>query len=141
MGCYREACPTDSDLEANQDRENIAKTSTLTSDSAPMVTSFAADEGSMQQKLDELTALCTSLQRQQSKMISKFAAQELEITNLKARVKLLEDREGGGIAQSGDDDPIKGRSLDEGEETQQRKPLTRKQQREFYTSVLRNQAG
>nr|GEW39954.1 hypothetical protein [Tanacetum cinerariifolium] len=26
-------------------------------------------------------------------------------------------------------------------QTQQRKPLTRKQQREFYTSVLRNQAG
>nr|GEV62549.1 hypothetical protein [Tanacetum cinerariifolium] len=108
-----------------------------------------------------------------SEMVSKFAAQELEITNLKARVKLLKDREGGGIAQSGDDAPIKGRSLDEGEEaakrvnddieemetvltsldaasiltsggvqvTQQRKPLTRKQQREFYTSVLRNQAG
>nr|GEZ70788.1 hypothetical protein [Tanacetum cinerariifolium] len=54
----------------------------------------------MQQKLDELTALCTSLQRQQSEMVSKFVAQE----------------EGGGIAQSGDDAPIKGRSLDEGEE-------------------------
>nr|GFB34495.1 hypothetical protein [Tanacetum cinerariifolium] len=26
-------------------------------------------------------------------------------------------------------------------QTQQRKPLTRKQQREFYTSVLRNHAG
>nr|GFC05496.1 hypothetical protein [Tanacetum cinerariifolium] len=32
-----------------------------------------------------------------------------------ARVKLLEDREGDGIAQSGEDAPIKGRSLDEGE--------------------------
>nr|GFC51797.1 hypothetical protein [Tanacetum cinerariifolium] len=74
-----------------------------------MVTSLAADEGSMQQKLDELMALCTSLQRQQSEMVSKFAAQELEITNLKARVKLLEDREEGGIAQSGDDAPIKRR--------------------------------
>nr|GEZ16824.1 hypothetical protein [Tanacetum cinerariifolium] len=74
----------------------------------------------MQQKLDELTALCTSLQRQQSEMVSKFAAQELEITNLKTRVKLLEDREGGGIAQSGDDALIKGRSLDEGEEAAKR---------------------
>nr|GEU96789.1 hypothetical protein [Tanacetum cinerariifolium] len=45
----------------------------------PRVTSLVADEGSMQQKLDELTALCTSLQSQQSEMIFKFAAQELEI--------------------------------------------------------------
>nr|GEV71344.1 hypothetical protein [Tanacetum cinerariifolium] len=36
---------------------NITKTSTLPSDSSPRVTSFAADEGSMQQKLNELTAL------------------------------------------------------------------------------------
>nr|GEV86650.1 hypothetical protein [Tanacetum cinerariifolium] len=34
----------------------------------------------------------------------------------KAKVKLLEDREGGGIAQYRDDAPIKGRSLDEGKE-------------------------
>nr|GEU37479.1 uncharacterized mitochondrial protein AtMg00810-like [Tanacetum cinerariifolium] len=105
-----EACPIDSSLEANQDRANIPKTSTLPSDSTTRVTSLPADEGSIQQKLDELTALCTSLQRQQSEMVSKFAAQELEITNLKARVKLLEDREEGGIAQSGDDALIKGRS-------------------------------
>nr|GEV46918.1 hypothetical protein [Tanacetum cinerariifolium] len=49
-------------------------------------------------------------------MAYKIEAQELEIINLKARVKLLEDRDGGGVAQSGDDAPIKGRSLDEGEE-------------------------
>nr|GEY21523.1 putative reverse transcriptase domain-containing protein [Tanacetum cinerariifolium] len=64
----------------------------------------------------ELTALCTSLQRQHTEMAFKIKAQELEVTNLKARVKLLEDREYRGIAQSGDDAPIKGRSLDEGEE-------------------------
>nr|GEY52003.1 hypothetical protein [Tanacetum cinerariifolium] len=99
-----------------KDVENISKTSTLPSDSTPRVTSLVADEGSMQQKLDELTALYTSLQKQQSEMVSKFAAQELEIITLKPRVKLLEDREGGGIAQSRDDASIKGRSLDEGEE-------------------------
>nr|GEY77140.1 hypothetical protein [Tanacetum cinerariifolium] len=38
------------------------------------------------------------------------------IPELKARVKLLEDREGGGIAQFGEDAPIKGRSLNQGEE-------------------------
>nr|GFA48037.1 hypothetical protein [Tanacetum cinerariifolium] len=57
---------------------------------------------------DELTDLCTSLQRQQSDLVSKFEAQELEITMLKARVKLLEDREGGVEERSGDDAPIKG---------------------------------
>nr|GEV04916.1 hypothetical protein [Tanacetum cinerariifolium] len=40
-----EACPTDSGLEAEQDKANITKTSTLPSDSTPMVTSLAADEG------------------------------------------------------------------------------------------------
>nr|GEW73663.1 hypothetical protein [Tanacetum cinerariifolium] len=83
-GSQGEACPTVTGLVAGQDRE--------------------------------LTALCTSLQRQHTKMASKIKAQELEVANLKARVKLLEDREYRGIAQSGDDAPIKRRSLDEGEE-------------------------
>nr|GEX65712.1 hypothetical protein [Tanacetum cinerariifolium] len=115
-----EACATDSGLAADQDRANIAKTSTLPSDLAPRVTSLAADEGSMQQKLDELTSLCTSLQRQQSEMVSRFEAQELEINSLKARIKLLEDKDKGVADQSGDDAPIKGRRLDEGEEAAER---------------------
>nr|GEY92804.1 hypothetical protein [Tanacetum cinerariifolium] len=110
------ACPTDSGLEAEHDREKITKTSTLPSDSTTRLTSLAADEGSMQQQLNELTDLCTRLQRQQTEMASKIASQDLEISQLKARVKLLEDRDGGGIAPSGEDAPIKGRSLDEGEE-------------------------
>nr|GFD59219.1 hypothetical protein [Tanacetum cinerariifolium] len=44
----REACPTDSGFIADQDRAIIAKSSTLPHDSAPRVTSPAADEGSMQ---------------------------------------------------------------------------------------------
>nr|GEZ73676.1 hypothetical protein [Tanacetum cinerariifolium] len=55
-------------------------------------------------------------QGQQSDLVSKFEAQELEITMLKARVKLFEDREGGVAERSRDDAPIKGRRLDEGEE-------------------------
>nr|GEW52467.1 hypothetical protein [Tanacetum cinerariifolium] len=111
-----EACPTDSGLEAEQDKANITKTSTLPSKSTPRVTSLAADDGSMQQQLNELTNLCTRLQRQQEEMASKITAQDMEISQLKARVKLLEDREGGGFAQSGEDASIKGRSLDKGEE-------------------------
>nr|GEZ20756.1 hypothetical protein [Tanacetum cinerariifolium] len=104
----------------DQDRENIAKSSTLTYDSAPRVTSPAADEGSMQLKLDELTNLCTSLQRQHSDMVAKFEAYELEINRLKARVKLLEDREGVVAERSGEDAPIKGRNLDEGDAAAER---------------------
>nr|GEW48187.1 hypothetical protein [Tanacetum cinerariifolium] len=115
-----EACPTDSGLAADQDRANIAKTSTLPSDSTPRVTSLAADEGSMQQKHNELTDLCISLQRQQLEMVSRFEAQELEINSLKARIKLLEDKDRGVVKQSRDDASIKGKSLDEEEEAAER---------------------
>nr|GEV05994.1 hypothetical protein [Tanacetum cinerariifolium] len=71
-----EACPTESGFIADQDRATIAKTSTLPHDSAPRVTSPAPDEGSMQQNISELTALCTSMQRQHSELLAKFQAQE-----------------------------------------------------------------
>nr|GEV46369.1 ribonuclease H-like domain-containing protein [Tanacetum cinerariifolium] len=87
-----EACPTDSGFLADQDRATIAKSSTLPHDSAPRVTSLTAAEGT----------------------------HELEITRLKARVKLLEDRDGVAAEGSGDDAPIKGRNLDEGEATAKR---------------------
>nr|GEY51890.1 ribonuclease H-like domain-containing protein [Tanacetum cinerariifolium] len=87
---------------------------------APSVTSPAANEGSMQLKLDELTGSCTSLQRQHSEMVAKFKAHELEINKLKAIVKLLEDREGVAAERSRDDAPIKGRNLDEGEAAAER---------------------
>nr|GEU95829.1 hypothetical protein [Tanacetum cinerariifolium] len=87
-----EACPTNFGLEANQDRVNIPKTSTLPSNSTPRVTSLAADEDT----------------------------QELEINSLKAIIKLLEDKERGVTDQSGDDALIKGRRLDKGEEVAER---------------------
>nr|GFA55917.1 hypothetical protein [Tanacetum cinerariifolium] len=74
-----EACPTDSGFIADQERATIAKSSTLPYDSAPRVTSPAADEGSMQHNIFELMALCTSLQRQYSELQAKFQAQEEEI--------------------------------------------------------------
>nr|GEU78028.1 hypothetical protein [Tanacetum cinerariifolium] len=77
-----EACPTGSSLDAKHDRANKAKTSTFPHESTSRIPSLAADED----------------------------AQEVEITMLKARVKLLEDRERGGAERSGDDALIKGRS-------------------------------
>nr|GEW32984.1 hypothetical protein [Tanacetum cinerariifolium] len=82
-----EACPTNSGFIADQDRVTIAKSSTLPHDSAPRVTSLTVDEGT----------------------------HEIEITRLKAIVKLLEDRQGVAAEGSGDDAPIKERNLDEGE--------------------------
>nr|GFD30295.1 hypothetical protein [Tanacetum cinerariifolium] len=69
------ACPTDSGFIADQDRATIAKSSTLPRDSAPRVTSPTAEEGNMQQTLNELTAFCTNLQRKHSELLAKFQAQ------------------------------------------------------------------
>nr|GFA07138.1 hypothetical protein [Tanacetum cinerariifolium] len=84
------------------------------------VTSPVADEGSMQQTIPKLTALCTSLQRQLSELTAKFQAQEVETNRLKERVKMLEDSEGVAATRSRDDAPIKGRSMDEGEAATER---------------------
>nr|GEY65663.1 hypothetical protein [Tanacetum cinerariifolium] len=72
--------------EARQDMENIIKTFALPHDSTPRVTSLDANEGN------------------------------LEISTLKARIKLLEDKDKGSAEPSGDDAPIKGRSMEIGEE-------------------------
>nr|GFB14968.1 hypothetical protein [Tanacetum cinerariifolium] len=53
--------------------------------------------------------LCTGLQRKQTEMASKINAQDLEISSLKARIKLLEDKDKGCVELSGDDAPMKGR--------------------------------
>nr|GFC59613.1 hypothetical protein [Tanacetum cinerariifolium] len=131
----REACPTDSGFIADQERATIAKSSTLPHDSAPKVTSLAAAEGSIQQTINELTALCTSLQRQYSELAVKFKAQGIEITRLKARLKLLEDRQRVDAEGFRDDAPIKGRSLDEGEAAAERTSDDTKEMATVLTSM------
>nr|GFA57499.1 hypothetical protein [Tanacetum cinerariifolium] len=84
----REACPTDFGFIVDQERATIDKSSTLPHDLAPWITSPVADEGSMQQTILKLTALCTSLQTQLSELTAKFQAQEVEINMLKERVKM-----------------------------------------------------
>nr|GEY81827.1 hypothetical protein [Tanacetum cinerariifolium] len=49
-------------------------------------------------------------------MAFKINAQDLEISSLKARIKLLEDKDKGSAELSGDDAPIKGRSMEIREE-------------------------
>nr|GFC63327.1 hypothetical protein [Tanacetum cinerariifolium] len=55
-----------------------------------------------------------------SELLAKFQAQEEEIVRLKEMVQVLEDREGDAAKQSGDDAPIKGRSINEGEAAAER---------------------
>nr|GEU52330.1 hypothetical protein [Tanacetum cinerariifolium] len=73
-------------LDAGQDRENIIKTSALPHESTPRVTSLDADEGN------------------------------LEISGLKARVKILKDKERGRTEPAQKDASIKGGSMEIGEE-------------------------
>nr|GEZ58849.1 hypothetical protein [Tanacetum cinerariifolium]GEZ64176.1 hypothetical protein [Tanacetum cinerariifolium] len=58
-------------------------------------------------------------------MASKIAAQDLEIFNLKARIKFLEDKDRGGVEPSGEDATIKGRSLETEEEASVEKSTER----------------
>nr|GEX52935.1 hypothetical protein [Tanacetum cinerariifolium]GEX57608.1 hypothetical protein [Tanacetum cinerariifolium] len=110
------AFPTVSSLDAGHDRENINKTSALPHESSPRVTFIDADEGSMQQRLQELMELCTSLQRQQTQMAAKIKDQDLEISGLNERVKFLEDKDIGSTDPTQEDAPIKGRIMKLGEE-------------------------
>nr|GFC09365.1 hypothetical protein [Tanacetum cinerariifolium] len=54
--------------------------------------------------------------RKQTDMASKIASQDLEIASLKARIKILEDKDGGGDDPSGEDATIKGMSFETIEE-------------------------
>ncbi|GKE99399.1 hypothetical protein Tco_0022750, partial [Tanacetum coccineum] len=97
-GADETACPSGDDrhgeaLDAGQDMENIAKTSAMPHEASPRVTSLSGGEGSMQQQLMKLMDICTSLQRQHSLMAEKIQSQDLEIIQLKTRIKTLEDNE------------------------------------------------
>ncbi|GJY16635.1 retrovirus-related pol polyprotein from transposon TNT 1-94 [Tanacetum coccineum] len=65
---HGEAFPTPSSHEAGEDRENIIKPSVILNESSPRVTSLGGDERSMQQKIDDLTALCTFMKTEQIHM-------------------------------------------------------------------------
>nr|GEX88278.1 hypothetical protein [Tanacetum cinerariifolium] len=60
-----------------------------------------------------------------TEIASKITAQELKITSLKARVKLLEDKDGEGAEPSREDATIKRRSLETGKEAVVKKSTER----------------
>ncbi|GKE89265.1 hypothetical protein Tco_1566740, partial [Tanacetum coccineum] len=101
---HGEAFRTATSLDAGQDRENIPKTSAMPHESSPRVTFFGGDEGSLQHKLNELMDFCTKLQSQHTQMAKKIQIQDLEISQLKTRIKTLEDAQktrGGNFTTAG----------------------------------------
>ncbi|GJX29967.1 hypothetical protein Tco_0238046 [Tanacetum coccineum] len=112
---HGEAFPTATSLDAGQDRENIAKTSAMPHEASPGVTSLGGGEGSMQQKLQELMDMCTNLQQQHLLMEQRIQSQDLEITQLKNRVKTLEDNEKRRVGFAQEDAPNTG-GMDQGED-------------------------
>ncbi|GKF02110.1 synaptobrevin, longin-like domain protein [Tanacetum coccineum] len=92
-GGHGEAFLTTTSLDAGQDRENITKTSAMPHEASPGVTSLGGGEGSMQKKLQELMDMCTNLQQQHLLMEQRIQHQDLEITQLKNKVKNLKDNE------------------------------------------------
>ncbi|GJY13366.1 hypothetical protein Tco_0382675 [Tanacetum coccineum] len=112
---HGEAFPTVTSLDAGQDRENIAKTSAMPHEASPGVTSLGGGEGSMQQKLQELMDMCTNLKQQHLLMEQRIQSQDLEITQLKNRVKTLKDNENRRVGFAQDDAPNTG-GMDQGED-------------------------
>ncbi|GKG60901.1 hypothetical protein Tco_0616717, partial [Tanacetum coccineum] len=60
-------------------------------ESSLRVTSLGGDKGSLQLKLNELMEFCTTLQSQHTQMAAKIQSQDLEILQLKSRIKTLEE--------------------------------------------------
>nr|GFC42087.1 hypothetical protein [Tanacetum cinerariifolium] len=78
-----DACPTDSGFIADQDRATIAKSSTLPHDSEPRVTSPAADEGNAQvaRELEEQ-------QEKKSMRMNEQIARDAEVARIHAEEEL-----------------------------------------------------
>ncbi|GJT41976.1 putative reverse transcriptase domain-containing protein [Tanacetum coccineum] len=87
-----------------------------------LVTSLGDDEGSMQLKLKKLMEICTTLQKQQSLMVEKIQSQDLEITQLKTRIKTFKDSEKRREWVGKEDASNKGR-IDQGEDMGQGEEL------------------
>nr|GEU42679.1 hypothetical protein [Tanacetum cinerariifolium] len=73
-----EACPTEFGFIANQDRATIARSSTLPHDSAPRVTSPAADEGSVTAKQSEDDAPIKGRSINEGEVASERISNDLE---------------------------------------------------------------
>nr|GEZ82285.1 hypothetical protein [Tanacetum cinerariifolium] len=94
----------------NKETKKVQKT--------PLKQRYESFTGSTSKRLDQIHDRLQKLISQLE--ILGRSGRPVEILKLKERVKVLEDREGIAATRSGDDTPIKGRSMDEGEAATER---------------------
>nr|GEZ59796.1 hypothetical protein [Tanacetum cinerariifolium] len=132
-----EAFPTVSSLDAGQDRENITKTSAMSYESSPRVPSLDADEGNSKiariHAEEELKLMIEGLDRS-NEVIAKHLS---EYEQAKADLSVGEKIELISELVKYQDHHAKILKY----QAQQSKPLLKKEQREFYMSVLKSHAG
>nr|GEV21427.1 reverse transcriptase domain-containing protein [Tanacetum cinerariifolium] len=186
-----EACPIESGFIADQDRVTIAKSSTLPHDSAPRVTSPAADEGRRSinegeaaaerisndsedvarvlTSMDAATVLAGGidvptgsgsiptagppatvistgserLQEQINAQVARELEEQHEKEDMRMNEQISRDAE---VARIHAEEELQGMidSLDKSNETianQQRRPMTKKQKREYYMAMIQNNLG
>nr|GFB68755.1 hypothetical protein [Tanacetum cinerariifolium] len=156
------ACPTDSGLEAEQDRANITKTSTLPSDSTLRITSLTADEGNAPIKgrsLDEgeeaaekgsddtkemvtvLTSLDATTFLSSGVSMARQLEEEMERDAQRMNEQIVRDAEIAKI-HAEEELQIMIDGLDRNNETVAKylQEYYQKQQKEFYMSVLKSHA-
>nr|GEX32074.1 synaptobrevin, longin-like domain protein [Tanacetum cinerariifolium] len=157
-----EACPTDSGFIADQDRATIAKSSTLPHDSAPRVTSPVADEGKNGLLLHDLEMMPQSRGgvwmkgRKLLRISDETKEMAMVLTSIDAATVLaggIDDVPTGSgsiptvgppaadIPTSSDVVPTASPVFATATVSQQRKSWVKKQKRDYYMAVIRNNLG
>nr|GEW23499.1 hypothetical protein [Tanacetum cinerariifolium] len=144
-----EACPTDSGFIADQDRATIAKSSTLSNDIAPRVTSPAAVEGNTKEmgtvltSIDAATVLAggidvptgsCSIPTAGPPVVDIYTGSDVVPTAkfpLERRIELISD------LVKYQDNYSKIYKF----QSQQRRPWTKKQKKDYYMTVIKNILG
>nr|GFA28313.1 ribonuclease H-like domain, reverse transcriptase, RNA-dependent DNA polymerase [Tanacetum cinerariifolium] len=139
-----EACPTASGFITDQDMATIAKTSTLPHDSAPRVTSPAADEGKDREGVATKPFGEDSPIKGRSNNEWEAAAERISndseeiarvLTSIDAATVLAGEIDvptgSGFIPTAGTPATV----------SQQRRPMTKKQKREYYMAVIKSNLG
>nr|GEW37519.1 putative reverse transcriptase domain-containing protein [Tanacetum cinerariifolium] len=133
--------PTFSNLDARQDRENIAMTSALPHESSPRVTSHDADKGNIKEELgtDKSTELGSNDTEEMVNVLTSMeAANILTSGGAVSSVSHADVLLTAGVPTVSGSFPTISAIFTTASVS---KPLSKKEQREFYMSVLRSHAG
>nr|GFA85709.1 synaptobrevin, longin-like domain protein [Tanacetum cinerariifolium] len=158
-----EACLTEYGFIVDQDRATIAKSSTLPHDSAPRVTSSATDEGSVPAKQSEDDAPIKGRSINEGETAAERISNNSEeiarvLTSMDAATVLAGEIDvptgSGFIPTAGPlatvistdseiarDAEVARIHAEEEIQSQQRRPMTKKQKREYYMAMIKNNLG